>query len=199
MECALDGEKEVAALNVWRGERETPLAPFDGPRDYGCTLKAEVFNGAAWRAVGEVRCPTLRAHDVSGFLRLKSPARATHLRLASNRGANIARVEVISATPAEGRELVIGYTTTGQTVAAAPDSGIGLECDKLSRRGVDAHFDRHLDPLFANCGKGAFRYLVIDSWEAGRQDWTDDIAAKFKARCGGLLTTLEANNETEVD
>ena len=25
---------------------------------------------------------------------------------------------------------------------------------------------------------------VIDSWEAGRQDWTDDFAAKFKARCG---------------
>ena len=25
---------------------------------------------------------------------------------------------------------------------------------------------------------------VIDSWEAGKQDWTDDFAAKFKARCG---------------
>ena len=126
----------------------------------------------------------MRARDVSGFLRLKSPARATRLRLTSNRGANLARVEVISATPAEGRELVIGYTTTGQMVTAAPDAGVGLECDKFSRRGVDAHFDRHLDPLFANCGKGAFRYLVIDSWEAGRQDWTDDFAAKFKARCG---------------
>ncbi len=34
--------------------------------------------------------------------------------------------------------------TTGQTVTAAPDAGIGLECDKFSRRGVDAHFDRHL-------------------------------------------------------
>lgn len=184
VELALDGEKEVAALNVWRGEREKPLDPFDGPRDYGCTLKAEAFDGAAWHAVGDVRCPTLRARDVPGFLRLKSPARATRLRLTSNRGANLARIEVISATPAEGRELVIGYTTTGQMVTAAPDSGIGLECDKFSRRGVDAHFDRHLDPLFANCGKGAFRYLVIDSWEAGKQDWTDDFAAKFKARCG---------------
>ena len=184
VELALDGEKEVAALNVWRGEREKPLDPFDGPRDYGCTLKVEAFDGAAWRAVGEVRCPTRRARDVPGFLRLKSPAKATRLRLTSNRGANLARVEVISLTHAEGRELVIGYTTTGQMVTAAPDAGIGLECDKFSRRGVDAHFDRHLDPLFANCGKGAFRYLVIDSWEAGRQDWTDDFAAKFNARCG---------------
>ena len=25
---------------------------------------------------------------------------------------------------------------------------------------------------------------VIDSWEAGRQDWTDDFAVKLKARCG---------------
>ena len=184
VEFALDCEKEVSALNVWRGKREKPLDPFDGPRDYGCTLKVEAFDGAAWHAVGDVICPTLRARDVPGFLRLKSPARATRLRLTSNRGANLARIEVISATPAEGRELVIGYTTTGQMVTAAPDSGIGLECDKFSRRGVDAHFDRHLDPLFANCGKGAFRYLVIDSWEAGKQDWTDDFAAKFKARCG---------------
>ena len=184
VELALDGEKEIAALNVWRGEREKPLDPFDGPRDYGCTLKVEAFDGAAWHAVGDVRCPALRARDVPGFLRLKSPARATRLRLTSNRGANLARIEVISATPAEGRELVIGYTTTGQMVTAAPDSGIGLECDKFSRRGVDAHFDRHLDPLFAKSGKSAFRYLVIDSWEAGKQDWTDDFAAKFKARCG---------------
>jgi len=184
VEFALDCEKEVSALNVWRGEREKPLDPFDGPRDYGCTLKAEVFDGAAWHAVGDVRCPTLRARDVPGFLRLKSPARATRLRLTSNRGANLARIEVVSATPTTGRMLVIGYTTTGQTVTAAPDAGIGLECDKFSRRGVDAHFDRHLDPLFANCGKGAFRYLVIDSWEAGKQDWTDDFAEKFAARCG---------------
>ena len=49
---------------------------------------------------------------------------------------------------------------------------------------MDAHFDRHLDPLFGKIGKGAFRYLVIDSWEAGRQDWTDDFAEKFKACCG---------------
>ena len=86
VEFALDCEKEVSALNVWRGEREKPLDPFDGPRDYGCTLKVEAFDGAAWRAVGDVRCPTLRARDVSGFLRLKSPARATRLRLTSNRG-----------------------------------------------------------------------------------------------------------------
>ncbi len=184
VEIALDGEKEVVALNVWRAEREKPLDPFDGPRDYGCTLKVEACDGAAWRAVGEVRCPSLRARDVPGFLRLKSPAKATRLRLASNRGANLARIEVISATPAEGREFVIGYTTTGQMVTAAPDSGLGLECDKFSRRGVDAHFDRHLAPLFAKIGRGAFRYLVIDSWEAGKQDWTDDFADKFKARCG---------------
>lgn len=69
VELALDGEKEVAALNVWRGEREKPLDPFDGPRDYGCTLKVEAFDGAAWHAVGDVRCPTLRARDVRGFLR----------------------------------------------------------------------------------------------------------------------------------
>ena len=61
VEFALDCEKEVSALNVWRGEREKPLDPFDGPRDYGCTLKVEAFDGAAWHAVGDVRCPALRS------------------------------------------------------------------------------------------------------------------------------------------
>ena len=184
VELALDGEKDVVALNVWRGARETPLDPFDGPRDYGCTLKVEAQEGPAWRTVGEVRCPALRARDVPGFARLKTPVRTARLRLTSSRGANIDRAEILSSTPATGRTLVIGYTTTGQTVTAAPDAGIGLECDKFSRRGVDAHFDRHLAPLFAEIGRGAFTHLVIDSWEAGKQDWTDDFAEKFAARCG---------------
>ena len=184
VEIALDGEKDVAALNVWRGEREKPLDPFDGPRDYGCVLKVEAFDGTAWKTLGDVRCPVLRERDVPGRTLFRTPARAAKLRLSANRGANIDRIEIISTSPAAGRELVIGFTTTGQMVTAAPDSGRGLECDKFSRRGVDAHFDRHLAPLFGEMGRGAFKYLVIDSWEAGRQDWTSDFAAKFLAHRG---------------
>lgn len=180
----LDGEKDVTALNVWRGAREKPLDPYDGPRDYGCTLKVEAFDGASWKSIGDVRCPVLRARDVPGHAEFSTPAQAAKLRLTANRGANIDRVEVLSSTPAEGRALVVGFTTTGQMVTAAPDAGRGLECDKFSRRGVDAHFDRHLQPLFDWMGRGAFRYLIIDSWEAGQQDWTDDFAEKFAAHQG---------------
>lgn len=184
IEIALDGEKEIAALNVWRGEREKPLDPFDGPRDYGCTLKFEAFDGAVWKVLGDVRCPVLRARDVPGRTAFKSSPATAKLRLTANRSANIDRLEVISTTPGEGRTLVIGYTTTGQMVTAAPDAGRGLECDKFSRRGVDAHFDRHLVPLFSDMGRGAFKYLMIDSWEAGRQDWTDDFPEKFLTHQG---------------
>ncbi len=198
VELLLDCEKDVSVINVWRGEREKPLDPFDGPRDYACTLKVEAFSDGDWRKIGDLRCPVLCARDVPGRLALKAPVKASRLRLTSNRGANLTVAEIISTTPAEGRELVIGYTTTGQTVTAAPDAGRGLECDKFSRRGVDAHFDRHLAPLFAKCGRGAFRYLVIDSWEAGRQDWTDDFPGKFKAECGydciQWLPTLTGRN-----
>lgn len=176
LEVELGEEREIAAINIWRGEREKPLDPHDGPRDYGCTLKIE--------GVGEVRCPTLRARDVPGRLELASPVKASKLVIKSSRGANIDRIEVISSSPAAGRSLVIGYTTTGQMLAAAPDAGVGLECDKFSRIGVDAQFERSLDPLFAKIGKGAFEYITIDSWEAGGQDWTDDFAAAFASSRG---------------
>lgn len=184
VEIALDVEKEIAALNVWRGEREKPLDPFDGPRDYGCVLKVEVKREGQGVGVGEVRCPVLRARDVPGRLVLKKPVKGSRLVLTANRGANLARIEVISTTPSTGRELVIGHTSTGQMLTAAPDAGRGLECDKFSRRGVDAHFDRHLDPLFIKCGLTAFKYLIIDSWEAGKQDWTADFPSKFAASRG---------------
>ena len=55
-------------------------------------------------------------------------------------------------------------------------------------RSRDAKFNFYREiaryPLFAEIGRGAFTHLVIDSWEAGKQDWTDDFAEKFAARCG---------------
>lgn len=77
----------------------------------------------------------------------------------------------------------IGYTSTGEQVAAAPDAGIGLECDKFSKKALDVHFDIFLDPLLETlkpwCGN-TFEALVIDSWEAGKQNWTEELPDYFK-------------------
>ena len=183
MEIALDGEKEIAAVNLWRGEREKPLDPFDGPRDYA----PRVTVSANGREVGAIAMPVLRSRDVPGRLKFKEPVRAAALTLKVSRGANLERIEIISSTPARGRVLHLGYTTTGQCVTAAPDAGAGLECDKFSAAGVDAHFAKFLDPLLDSlkpwCG-ATLTHIVMDSWEAGKQDWTDAFPQEFAKRRG---------------
>jgi (4-O-methyl)-D-glucuronate---lignin esterase len=46
--------------------------------------------------------------------------------------------------------LRIGHTPTGRTNHPAPKSGTGLECDKLSREALDAHWAGGVDPWPAN-------------------------------------------------
>lgn len=89
----------------------------------------------------------------------------------------------------QGRWTIVrlGHTTTAETVAAAPDSGLGLECDKLSKEGVDLHFTGSLLPLFDRLGPlvgTALSAVSIDSWEAGRGNWTPLFPEYFRTARG---------------
>lgn len=77
--------------------------------------------------------------------------------------------------------LRIGYTTTG--AKNAPSSFSGLECDKLSKRGLDAHWDHYVGIMQKWFG-GALNYALIDSYEVGGQNWTEGFDAEFKKRRG---------------
>ena len=71
--------------------------------------------------------------------------------------------------------LRIGYTPTGMLNHPSPKAGEGLECDKLSKEAVDAHFAGLMAKLVADVGPAAGKTLVsthIDSWEVGFQNWT---------------------------
>jgi hypothetical protein len=81
--------------------------------------------------------------------------------------------------------LRIGHTTTGEVTGAAPDAAIGLECDKFSKEAVDFHFSAFLDPLLARLGPLAgksLKSILIDSWEAGKQNWTVRFPEEFQQR-----------------
>ena len=83
--------------------------------------------------------------------------------------------------------LRIGHTPTGAKCAPAPESGRGLECDKLSRSGLDAHWAGGLAPLMKDLGPLAGKVLnncLIDSYEMGGQNWTPEFLAEFKKRRG---------------
>ena len=81
----------------------------------------------------------------------------------------------------------IGHTITGEEQAAAPHSCVGLDVDKLSKYGVQQHYDKFLKPLFEQTrpyhGR-SLEGLTIDSWEVGSQNWTRDMLPEFSKRAG---------------
>jgi hypothetical protein len=95
----------------------------------------------------------------------------------------------ISWTPPSGTWTVIrfGYTDVGAVNHPASKYGIGLECDKLSRTALEHHFAGFFDRVMATGSSIAgkpLQWSLIDSYETGPQNWTDDFPAQFKARTG---------------
>ncbi len=89
----------------------------------------------------------------------------------------------------KGRWCVIrfGYTTTGKTNAPATPEGVGLECDKMDASAVDDHFEGFSKQLINAAGKysgNTFKFLLIDSWEAEFQNWTEKFPQEFEKRRG---------------
>lgn len=90
-------------------------------------------------------------------------------------------------TPPEGKWVVLrfGYSLLGITNHPATPEATGLEVDKLDHRFVKAYFEKYLDSYKETVGademgKKGIRYVISDSWEAGSQNWTDDMLAQFK-------------------
>jgi hypothetical protein len=94
-------------------------------------------------------------------------------------------------TPPAGDWLVlrIGYSLLGITNHPATPEATGLEVDKLDRRFVKDYFEKYLDSYRDTVGAGlmgkrGLRYVINDSWEAGSQNWTDNMLAQFRALRG---------------
>jgi hypothetical protein len=94
-------------------------------------------------------------------------------------------------TPAEGNWIIlrIGYSLMGITNHPATPEATGLEVDKLDRRFVKDYFEKYLDSYKETVGademgKKGIQYVINDSWEAGAQNWTDNMVAQFKTLRG---------------
>jgi len=93
-------------------------------------------------------------------------------------------------TPPAGRWIVLrlGYSLTGARNAPASPEATGLEVDKLNRGHVEAYLDNYLgrykDMLGALMGRRGLQYMITDSWEAGVQNWTEDMIEEFTKRRG---------------
>ena len=81
--------------------------------------------------------------------------------------------------------LRIGHTSTGKTTH--PSTAPGLECDKLSVAAVNSHIDHLFKPVWEDSPDKAgnpFKYILLDSWEAGCENWTPLMAEEFQKRRG---------------
>jgi hypothetical protein len=97
----------------------------------------------------------------------------------------------------------LGHTSTGAVNRPSPASGLGLECDKLSKEGAEAAFAGLMGKLIADNSALAGKTLVathIDSWEVGSQNWTPGFREEFQRLRGyDLLPYLPAMTGRVVD
>ena len=83
--------------------------------------------------------------------------------------------------------LRLGYSLTGAKNRPATSAGSGYEADKLSREHMEAYFHGYFDPLANALGPlfgKSLRYVMMDSWEAGTNNWTENILREFQRRRG---------------
>jgi hypothetical protein len=94
-------------------------------------------------------------------------------------------------TPPPGTWIVLrlGYSLIGTENHPASPAGTGLEVDKLSAARVHDYIETYLG-LYQQAvgpelmGRRGIREMVNDSWEAGAQNWTEDMLAEFQRRRG---------------
>ncbi|MDP4291305.1 MAG: glycosyl hydrolase [Bacteroidota bacterium] len=94
-------------------------------------------------------------------------------------------------TPTAGNWNVIrfGYSLTGRPNHPASPEATGLEVDKLNPKAVKAYFENYLDQYKNATGglmgkNGGLQCVITDSWEAGVQNWTNDMMQEFASRRG---------------
>src|SRR6266702_2190082 len=90
-------------------------------------------------------------------------------------------------TPPAGHWVILrfGYSLLGITNHPAEKEATGLEVDKLNAPYVRHYMNNYLDIYQSavgayRVGKRGLRYMVNDSWEAGAQNWTDDMIEQFR-------------------
>ena len=88
------------------------------------------------------------------------------------------------------RILRMGHTSTGYTNATAGGAK-GLECDKFSREAVEKQVDAWFGQFMKRPHHDVVKYLHVDSWECGSQNWSKNFADEFNRRRGyNLLSVL---------
>ena len=99
------------------------------------------------------------------------------------RGEIVGNLVEIDLPKGTWRILRMGHTSTGHTNATAGGAK-GLECDKFSQEAVSKQVDSWFGLFMQRPNHKAIKYLHVDSWECGSQNWSKNFAQEFKRRRG---------------
>ena len=94
--------------------------------------------------------------------------------------------------PGDWTLLRMGYQPTGRQNHPAPVEGRGLEIDKLSAAAADLHWKHLIAKIVHVAGERTgktFTRVLIDSYEAGHQNWSHSFAGDFRNLMGYDLTS----------
>ena len=95
--------------------------------------------------------------------------------------------------PPAGKWIVLrlGYGITGEVNHPATPAATGLEVDKLSKKDVQDYVEKYVQMISSTAGPyfgKSFRYFLMDSWEAGQENWTEQMMQEFQHRRGYAMT-----------
>lgn len=98
----------------------------------------------------------------------------------------------------------IGHAPTMSTPHPLPDEIVGksFETDKFSAEIAAYHWDNVLTPLKEHVGDyfgKSFTYILMDSYEAGSQDWSQGFRQRFRQMHGYDPEPMIALNDAEPD
>ncbi len=90
--------------------------------------------------------------------------------------------------PGEWVVFRMGYTSSGKKNHPATAEGVGFEVDKFDPGLVRRHSEEALKRMSGGgLGIPSLRMFHADSWEAGGQTWSENLAAEFQRRNGYSL------------
>lgn len=93
------------------------------------------------------------------------------------------------APPGKWRITRICHSPTGSIPHPLPDELIGkaMEVDKMSSKHNQYHWSQVIDPMRSHLGPllgTGLKHFLIDSYEAGSQNWTSEFREEFQRRKG---------------
>lgn len=120
---------------------------------------------------------------------VSDPSLITPSQKVSDISANMTADGTLTWDVPDGEWIIsrMGMAHTGVVNGPASPEGTGREVDKMSRKHVEAHFDAFLGQILKRipeADRKTWTVTVIDSYEAGGQNFTDGFLEEFQQRYG---------------